>query len=198
MCALLDLDASELEDIEELIANATSIETLPDGILNTSHLVKHKIQAAIGDDILGPAQPVFEPVECPITASPMQTSSAPETLGSVNIVVTCDSRLSQLSPSTNTTAPTASSAPSTSNASTERSTRPAQSSRKGKSIRHQHPPVLTQPPEHHATQTTTAAPAANQPRSKPANRRRNRRRPKTEPPRTTPPAPPQAAAQGDV
>ena len=194
MCALLNIDSSELEDIENLIRTAQSVEELPNGILNTDHLVKHKIQAAVGHDILGPAPPVEEPIPCLTITKPMPTSSEPETLGSESLSAICDNQQSLPSQSTATSVPTVSSVDSTMSGSKPPSQRPSQPSRKAKSTRQQHPPVTTPPTCLNATQTAApATTATNRSSSKPTSRRpRHRSRAKT--PQATPPAPSQTPA----
>ena len=194
MCALLNIDSSELEDIENLIRTAQSVEELPNGILNTDHLVKHKIQAAVGHDILGPAPPVEEPIPCLTITKPMPTSSEPEILGSESLSAICDNQQSLPSQSTATSVPTVSSVDSTMSGSKPPSQRPSQPSRKAKSTRQQHPPVTTPSTCLNATQTAApATTATNRSSSKPTSRRpRHRSRAKT--PQATPPAPSQTPA----
>lgn len=194
MCALLNLDASELEDIERLIETATSIEELPNGVLNTDHLVKHKIQAAVGHDLLGPAPPVDEPIPCLTIPKRTKTSSEPETPGSESSSATCDNQQSLPSQSTATTAPMESSVDLITSDSTTPSMKSSQRSRKAKSTRQQHPSVSIPPNDQNATQTAAPATTTTNRKSSQPIRRRPRRRPAAKTSQATPPAPPQAAA----
>nr|QGA87330.1 hypothetical protein [Hammarskog noda-like virus] len=79
VCRLLDLESGELDAIERAIRAATSVEELPNGILDNGHTIRHRIQAVIGHDLFGPMPTVNVP-EC----QPQATSSNcvnPETTG---------------------------------------------------------------------------------------------------------------------
>lgn len=87
--ALVGLTAGELSEIEALIEAATSIETLPDGVLDNGQQIRHKLAAAIGHDIVGVPRPdVFEtPCHSAVITSP--TSQSPESDGSRSSAATC-------------------------------------------------------------------------------------------------------------
>lgn len=84
MCHLLDLTADELDSIERAIEHATSIADLPERVLDNGHTIRHKINAAVGHDILGP-MPTVSSVEpttiCPSVPTTSETSASPETIG---------------------------------------------------------------------------------------------------------------------
>jgi hypothetical protein len=83
MCQLLDLTADELDSIERAIASAQTIEDLPEAILDNGHTVRHKINAAVGHDLLGPMPSVSTETksECPSVPTILETSASPETIG---------------------------------------------------------------------------------------------------------------------
>jgi hypothetical protein len=53
-CDVLNLTSGDVADIEAAIEAATSLETLPEGILENGDAVKHKLAAIVGDRIVGP------------------------------------------------------------------------------------------------------------------------------------------------
>jgi len=85
MCLLLDLTADELDSIERAIEHATTISDLPERVLDNGHTIRHKINAAVGHDILGPMPTVsieVEEVTCPSAPTISETSAIPATTGS--------------------------------------------------------------------------------------------------------------------
>ncbi|APG76416.1 hypothetical protein 1 [Sanxia water strider virus 17] len=91
MCQLLDLTADELDSIERAINSATTVEDLPEAILDNGHTIRHKINAAVGHDILGPVPSVSsetsepkveEEPKCPSVPIISETSASPEMIGS--------------------------------------------------------------------------------------------------------------------
>jgi hypothetical protein len=109
VCQLLDLTADELDSIERAIQHATTIEDLPESVLDNGHTVRHKINAAVGHDILGPPPSVSieATTQCPSVPIISETSASPETIGSDVSNPTLDSPLPQPVTATNILQPTA-------------------------------------------------------------------------------------------
>jgi hypothetical protein len=100
MCQLLELTADEIDSIEAAIQNAVSVESLPDAILDNGHTIRHKINAAVGHDLLGPTPPVLE--QCPSVTIISKTSANPVMIGSGESSPISDNLLQQPSPATTT------------------------------------------------------------------------------------------------
>ncbi len=79
VCKLLDLESGELDAMERCIRAAPTVEELPNGILDNGHTIRHKIQAIVGHDILGP-MPSVTVQECQPQAT-LSNSANPATIG---------------------------------------------------------------------------------------------------------------------
>lgn len=114
-CRAVEMDSSEVRSIERAIAAATSVEELPESILDNGHMVKHKLLAVLGHDIVGPKPDVIETEAptCPLAPTTPETSQSLESAG-------------------NKSSPAISSSPSSPPSSGERTlSRPARSPAKG-------------------------------------------------------------------
>jgi hypothetical protein len=82
-CRVVEMDSSEVRSIERAIAAATSVEELPESILDNGHMVKHKLLAVLGHDIVGPKPDVIETEAptCPSAPTTPETSQSLESAG---------------------------------------------------------------------------------------------------------------------
>jgi hypothetical protein len=140
MCQLLDLTADEIDSIERAIQHASTIEELPESVIDNGHTIRHKINAAVGHDILGPVPsvsietPQQQQQPCPSVPIISETSASPVTTGSGESSPISDNLSPPQVTATNTSQPMAATPqPSTSKRSSNQS-RP--SSRRSQPIKH--------------------------------------------------------------
>lgn len=80
-CDIIGMSSGEVYEIEAAINRANSVEELPEAILENGHMVKHKLLAVLGHDIVGPKPDVIETTPTCSVKTTSEISQSPENAG---------------------------------------------------------------------------------------------------------------------